>query len=292
MTVVGTVPGPTVAVLAGVHGDEYEGVIAATSLGRMLRTELVRGQVRISAPAHPSAWASRTRESPIDGENLARVFPGRPDGGPTERVANFLTEKMIRGADLLVDLHSAGSNFEMPFLCGYHGGVDRRAAESRRCAEAFAARFTWQHDGLPAPGRSLSAAFDLGLPAIYVEGHGGLSIRSDDLKGYVDGVRRVLHLLGMLAECPAPSRTPIHVRGEGDTDAGVAAPTSGYLVLHRVVGDLVARGDVVATIIDVGGAVSAEILAEHTGYVMLLRRDARVSRGDTVCILASPSDDA
>jgi predicted deacylase len=87
------------------------------------------------------------------------------------------------------------------------------------------------------------------------------------------------------------SRTPIHVRGEGDTDAGVVAPTAGYLVLHRVVGDLVARGDIVATIVDVGGVVSAEILAEHTGYVMLLRRDARVSQGDTVCILASPGDD-
>ena len=200
----GPSPGPTVAVLGGVHGDEYEGVIAATAIGRMLQTTLVRGTVRIAAPAHPAAWTARTRQSPIDGANLARVFPGRADGSATERVAHAITEHVIRGSDLLVDLHSAGSGFEMPFLCGYHGDGDN-GIESQRYADAFAARFTWRHDGVPEPGRSLTAAFELGIPAIYVEGHGGLSIRAGELQGYIDGVRRVLHLLGMLADAPPPS---------------------------------------------------------------------------------------
>ncbi len=288
-TVVGPAPGPTVAILGGVHGDEYEGVIAATALERIVRVELACGQVLVAAPAHPAAWTSRTRDSPIDGANLARVFPGRPDGGPTEQVAHVLTEQLIRRADLLVDLHSAGANFEMPLLCGYHGGDDRRGAESRRCADAFAAKFTWHHEGPPAPGRSLSAAYDLGIPAIYVESHGGRSIRVSDLQGYLDGVRRVLHVLGMLVESPPPSNTPVHVLGDGNTDAGIAAPATGYLVVHCGVGDLVSCGDVIATVIDVEGAPLAPIVAPYTGFVMLLRRDARVSIGDTACILASPN---
>ena len=288
-TVFGAAPGPRVAILGGVHGDEYEGVIAAASLERMFRTDLVSGEVLVAAPAHPAAWIARTRESPVDGANLARVFPGRPDGSPTEQVAHILTEQLIRGADLLVDLHSAGANFEMPFLCGYHGGDDRRGAESRWCADAFAAKFTWNHEGLPAPGRSLSVAYDLGIPAIYVEGHGGRSIRASDLQGYLDGVRRVLHGLGMLIESPSPSNTPVHVLGDGNTDAGIAAPATGYLVVDCRVGDLVSCGDVIATIIDVEGAPLAPIVAPHAGFVMLLRRDARVSAGDTACILASSS---
>lgn len=283
-------PGPTVAVLGGVHGDEYEGVIAAAAIGRTLRSELVRGTVRVAAPAHPAAWTARTRRSPIDGADLARVFPGRADGSATERVAHAITEHLIRGADLLVDLHSAGSGFEMPFLCGYHGD-GHSGIESQRYADAFAARFTWRHDGAPEQGRSLTAAAELGIPAIYVEGHGGRSIRADDLQGYIDGVHRVLHLLGMVAHAPPRSHEPVRVRGAGDTDAGILAPSAGYLVLCNRVGDAVQRGDVIARIIDVVGTTLANVIAPNAGVLMLLRRDALVSAGDTVCIVASAGDE-
>ncbi len=286
----GPSPGPTVAVLGGVHGDEYEGVIAATAIGHMLQTELVCGAVRVAAPAHPAAWAARTRRSPIDGADLARVFPGRADGSATERVAHAITEHVIRGSDLLVDLHSAGSGFEMPFLCGYHGDGDN-GIESQRYADAFAARFTWRHDGAPEPGRSLTAAVELGIPAIYVEGHGGLSIRAGELQGYIDGVRRVIHLLGMLADAPPRSHEPARVRGAGNTDAGIVAPSAGYLVVCNRVGHAVRRGDVLARVVDEYGTDLATVIAPNAGVVMLLRRDARVSAGDTVCIVASAGDE-
>ena len=286
----GPSPGPTVALLGGVHGDEYEGVIAATAIARMLQTELVRGIVRVAAPAHPAAWAARTRRSPIDGADLARVFPGRTGGSATEQVAHAITEHLIRGSDLLVDLHSAGSGFEMPFLCGYHGDGDH-GIESQRYADAFAARYTWRHDGWPAPGRSLTAAIELGVPAIYVEGHGGRSIRADELRGYIDGVRRLVHLLGMLADAPPRSHDPVRVRGAGNTDAGILAPSAGYLVVGNRVGDTVERGDVIARIVDVAGTHLADIIAPNAGVLMLLRRDALVSAGDTVCIVASAGDE-
>lgn len=290
--VAGANPGPVVGILAGVHGDEYEGVLAAIHLRRELCSELLCGEVRIAAPAHPAAWVSRTRDSPVDGKNLARVFPGRPDGCATEQVAHVLTERLIRGADLVIDLHSAGSHFDMPLLCGYHASEDRRGSESQRFAEAFAARFTWAHHEVPAPGRSLTAAFHLGIPAIYVESHGGLSIRADDLLGYLGGVRRVLHMLGMLADAPAASHSLVRVWGDGDTDAGIVASTGGYLVTHRSAGARVWRGDLVAEIVQPDGAPATQILAPHDGFVMLVRRDARVSSGDTVYIMASAGEES
>ena len=117
VTVSAPSPGPTVALLGGVHGDEYEGVIAVRWLINHLRSTLISGTVRAVAPAHPTAWGATTRESPVDGKNLARVFPGSSTGSATEVVAYELTEQVIMGADLLIDLHSAGTNFEMPFLC-------------------------------------------------------------------------------------------------------------------------------------------------------------------------------
>ena len=278
--------GPIVAILGGVHGDEYEGVIAANSLAQRLQTELIAGEVRIAAPAHPAAWQSCTRESPIDDVNLARVFPGQMHGTPTQQVAHAITEQVIRGADLLIDLHSGGTNFEMPFMCGFHGGHDRKGADSQRFAHAFAARFTWRHDGTPAPGRSLTAAFELDIPAIYVESQGGRSVRQSDLQGYLDGVRRVLHELGMLSNAPAPTWKSIQVCGDGNTDAGILSPVAGFMVTRVCTGDRVSRGDMIAEIIDQTNLGLAKISATHDGYVMLLRRDARVAAGDTVCIVA------
>ena len=132
-------------------------MLAANLLRRELGAELLRGEVRIAAPAHPAAWFARTWGSPHDGTNLARGFPGAPNGGPTEQVAHLLTQRLIDGVNLLIDLHSVGENFEMPLLCGYNEGDDRRGTVSRRCADVFAAHFTWIHNAVPAPGRSLSA---------------------------------------------------------------------------------------------------------------------------------------
>lgn len=284
--VAATRPGPIVGILGGVHGDEYEGVLAANLLRRELGATLLRGEVRIAAPAHPAAWSDRTRGSPHDGMNLARVFPGALDGRPTEQIAHLLTQRLIDGVDLLIDLHSGGTNFEMPLLCGYNEGDDRRGTVSGRCAEAFAARFTWVHPEAPAPGRSVSAAYALDVPAIYVESRGGLTVRAEDLQAYLDGVRRVLHDFGMLGEAPQARHRPVRVRGDGDTDAGIVAPVGGYVVVHCGIGAHLRRGELIATILQLDGTPAVEIVSPEPGYVMLLRRDARVATGDTVCIVA------
>ena len=283
-------PGPTVAILGGVHGDEYEGVIAARWLTAFLRSTLVRGTIRVAAPAHPAAWESTSRESPTDGKNLARVFPGSPDGSATEVVAHELTQQLIAGADLLIDLHSAGTNYEMPFLCGFQDDDGNVSKTSQHFARIFGAEFTWRHSGKPAPGRSLSAAYDLNIPAIYTEGGGGRSVRYDELKGYTDGVRRVLHSLSMVEETLPTTSASTFVVGDGNTDIGMPAPTAGYLVMHAETGTQVAQGQIVADIVDSDGALLSRIPAPHHGYLMMRRREARVSTGDTVLIFAAKDE--
>jgi predicted deacylase len=279
-------PGPTVALLGGIHGDEYEGVIAARALSRMLPDILKRGSVRIAAPAHPAAWSACSRLSPHDGENLARVFPGRADGSATEAIAHLLTNEVLRGADLLIDLHSAGSAFIMPFLCGYNDDDGALGAASERFALAFGADFVWRHAGPIAPGRSLSAAADLGIPSIYVEGTGGLSIQAREIDGYLTGVQRVLSVLGMLPPMEAAVPESIRVSGDGNTDTGIVTAADGYLSVHVQVGDSIDVGDTIGTILDLDGGNIASVVSPLSGCVMMLRRNARVTPGDTVAIVA------
>lgn len=286
---VGHRPGPAVAILGGVHGDELEGVLAARRILASLDPNGLRGSLSIAAPAHTAAWAAVSRSSPVDDLNLARVFPGSPTGRPTERIAAFLTDNLIAGADLLIDLHSAGEGFEMPLLAGYHAGDGSRSARSAEAARAFGAPFLWQHPDL-SPGRSLSAAAELGVPAVYVEGHGGGQVRGADLDGYVDGVLRVLHHLGMVDDAPPSSAPSVTVRGDGDTDGGVEAAVGGYLVTAVDVGYPVRAGEALGSIVDEEGRTLTHVESPRDGVVMLVRRRARVSVGDTLAIVAERVD--
>lgn len=274
------------ALLGGVHGDEYEGVIASRWIIAHLRSMLIKGTIRAATPAHPAAWEATSRESPIDGKNLAREFPGDAKGTATEIVAHELTEHVLKGSNLLIDLHSAGNNFEMPFLCGFQDDGGSVAASSRHFADIFAADFTWRHSGVPSPGRSLSTAFNLGIPAIYTEGGGGRSVRRDELTGYTDGVLRVLHELSMVDIAPTRMGSSVRVLGDGNTDTGITAPASGYLVSRVTSGEPCLAGQVLADIVDIDGTIVDEIRAPQAGYLMMRRRDARVNVGDTTLIFA------
>lgn len=286
-------PGPTLAVLGGVHGNEYGGVLSARRLGKLLRTLAFRGTVKIAAPAHPAAWRYDQRVCPEDGLNLARVFPGDPGGRPTERVAAHLTAELIVGADLVIDLHTAGAYADMPLLAGFHADGTSLAERAAGAARAFAARVTWEHPELP-PGRSLSAAEELDAPAIYVESAGCGRTRVEQMRGYLDGLHRVLEHLGMVEHAPASEAEPFVVRSPGDTDGGVharagrvGAPADGLFVMAAAVADRVDEGDLLGELWDEHGDVVARITSPHEGVVMMLRTHTRVAKLDTLAIVAT-----
>lgn len=280
--------GPTLAVLGGVHGDELEGVTAARVLVATIDPDLLRGRLRIVPVANPPAFDDTARCSPIDGLNLARRFPGAADGSITDRIADAITDQVINGADMLIDLHSAGAAYEMPLFAGF---VDSGATgpASEVAARAFGAPVLWVHD-TENPGRSLTAAAALGVPSMYVEGSGGGGLRGSDLDGYIGGVWRVMSSMGMVDTAPrrfahaAQDAIEIH-GGTGDVDASLATGADGYCVTRARPGDVMRRGTLIAEILDDSGTVVENICASRDGTLMLIRRRARVTAGAGIAML-------
>lgn len=102
-------PGPAVLFTGGNHGDEYEGPVALMKLIAALEPkDLLCGTLVIMPLLNPPAVAAGTRTSPIDGKNLNRVFPGRSDGSPTERIAHLITHEILPWVDTVYDLHAGG----------------------------------------------------------------------------------------------------------------------------------------------------------------------------------------
>ena len=69
-------PGPAVALMAGVHGDEWEGQAAILELWHQLPGILNRGTVYLLPAANAEASLAGRRLSPNDGGNLNRAFLG------------------------------------------------------------------------------------------------------------------------------------------------------------------------------------------------------------------------
>ena len=80
LTVIGAEEGPTLLVLAGVHGDEYEGIAAIPKVFRAIKPLDLRGRLLMAPICNMPAYEAGQRASLIDGLNLARVFPGDADG--------------------------------------------------------------------------------------------------------------------------------------------------------------------------------------------------------------------
>jgi predicted deacylase len=285
-------PGPTLTVLGGVHGDELEGVVAARRLAAMLRAAVdggadPAGRVRILAVSNPPAFGARLRSSPLDGANLARVFPGDPDGSISHRIASAITTELIEGSDLLVDLHSAGARYEMPVFVGYVTDTST-AARAKEAAYAFGAPLVWEHDGGHGEGRTMSAAEQQGVASVYVEGSGGGGLQWYDLEIYHHGLQRLIGWLGILPvpddvpEAPEPLVVP---GGHGDTDVGLACSHEGFCVARVASGDIVQAGQALADILDSHGRVAETVRAPSEGMVMMVRRQAEIDAGESVAML-------
>lgn len=99
--------GPTVLVLGGNHGDEYEGQIAASSLAHQLELNQVQGRIIIIPCLSQEASRVGTRLWP-DGSNFNRVFPGSQNGPLSDRLAHYLSSYLFPICDGVLDMHSGG----------------------------------------------------------------------------------------------------------------------------------------------------------------------------------------
>lgn len=281
LTATGAQPGPVFAVTAGVHGDEYEGVRAIFDVFASLDTAALSGTVIAVPVVNPPAHWAVQRTSPVDGANLARVFPGSSDGTLSEQIAAVLAREVIGRAGFYLDLHSGGVRYAMPSMAGYASFDPRGQA----AAEAFGAPVIWGHPVIE-PGRTISSARDRGIPFLYVEAWGAGRIAPADLTMMRRGIVNLLRHLDMLPgepEIPAPPR---RLSGVGNTDDGLAAGADGFLLLDVALLDRVAAGRRLGRLVDLLGNTIETYVASRAGTIALTHEMPIVRKGDTLFLLA------
>jgi predicted deacylase len=107
---VGRVTQPKIVLMAGVHGDEYEGQVVLNKLVNRLTPDKLRLSVVIVPCANPLACESGTRFSPDDNGNLANAFATTDAMTSTRAIASAIAQHLFSGADLVIDLHAGGAS--------------------------------------------------------------------------------------------------------------------------------------------------------------------------------------
>lgn len=278
-------PGPHLLITAGVHGDEYEPMLAVNQLRKTLQQKLVltRGKLTLVPVVNEPAFARGARTGE-DGKDLARTCPGNANGSITERIAHEISA-LIRTADFFVDLHTGGDLFDIYPLTGYMLSTDPLVLDQQRnMAKIFNLPVVWGTSP-HLDGRTLSIARDAGVPAIYTEYGGGGSCKPPIVEALKSGCLNVMRYLEMLPEgipetMEARYVVEDHRAASGHLQIMHPSPISGIFMPSVSLGQTVDKNQLIGTVFDPHSNENAAILASEEGILFLLRSSGLVNIGE------------
>ena len=283
--------GPRVLLMAGNHGDEYEGQVALSKLLRRLDPAAVSGQIVILPMANFPAAKAGLRTSPLDQGNLNRSFPGDPEGTPTQMIAHYIESVLLQGTDYLLDLHSGGSSLHyLPSMLIGLAPDDPDRERKLELLKAFGLPYSLLFTQDRESRFSSSAAARQGAIAISTELGGSGSVTPAILAMVEAALARVLSYIGVLADDgvePVPG--PTRIMEVGGEDYYCYAPDDGLFEPYVELGDQVRAGQPAGALHtpETPWRDPVEVAFERDGLVLCKRVPGRSQRGDCLFHLAS-----
>lgn len=280
--------GPTVLITAGVHGDEYAGIVAVRQVMAELSPSQLTGRVLLMPQLNAPACRASSRVSPLDGLNLNRAFPGEAAGSPTQQIAHYVENTLLDQVDFALDLHTGGTTARYVPSTFIYGTDNALLPQKIAAARAFGLDRTLvvfpSQDAV-----SLSGACDRrNVPAIATEISGGAVLEPAAIASARAGVYRLLAHWGVLKEpvvSPAMSDTTFIHLAFGPESA-VVAPFDGMIAPTVELGQAVSKGDLAARLYRMVDPSQgpAELRFERDCVVATMIARADIRRGDFVCL--------
>jgi predicted deacylase len=269
-TATGAADGPTLAIVAGVHGSEYVGIEATKRLFQWVDPERLRGTV-VTVPCLnlPAFYGLAAHINPVDGRDLGRSFPGDASGSHSDRLADLLWAHVVRTADFLVDVHGGDLEEELVEYAQINltgnAGVDEAGEQLARALDMPMFLRRPQPEQPPQRGGLFDMASATGIPAVLSEAgsHGLLDERVVAI--HFRGLRNALFHLGMYDGEPTrenPEPLLLH------RFTGIAAPVDGFWIPYVTKGEIVRRGQPVGEMQDLFGEKLAIVDSDEDAAVL------------------------
>lgn len=268
MVVTGAQPGPVLWVQGAIHGGEVGGTLAiARALNRMDAATMCGAVVGVLT-ANPLAFRAQQRNTPQDGENMNRVFPGAPAGALTRQMAHALFTACAAIADAALDFHSGGVECIVPFY-GLHWDDGSAAAKrAGEIARAIGADTVWIAQDPWLSGAMAVQLVKHGIPAVIVECGGGGAMPEEHIETLARSIEGAARALGVLPGGPSRQK---RIRKVGSCDL-VFSSQGGFFVPDCAVGASLEPGDRFGHVIDAFGAEREVIRAHKPAWVAAIAR--------------------
>lgn len=259
--ITGSRPGKTLAVTAGVHGDEYVAIQAVKEILHEIQAEELAGQVVFVPVVNKSGFFAGTYLVPEDGGNLNRCFPGKREGSLSRRIAYALERELYAGADFLLDLHGGSPYESMSPLVFFPVGAGKEVENiTRMAAQNLSLSYmvqSYAKDGL------YSWAARCGIPAMLIERGGGGVWNESEVAACKQNILETMHFLG-ICRAETPSGKPQEI-----CDAHYeTAVTKGYWYCLKKAGECFVQGELLGKVTDEEDLVLQEIYAPFDGVVL------------------------
>lgn len=293
LTVIRNGDGPTALLTGANHGDEYEGPVALQELAVTLQPQDISGRVIIVPAFNYPAFRAGLRTSPIDKGNMNRSFPGRPDGTPTEKIADYFQRVLLPMADMAVDFHSGGRTLDfVPFAAAHVLEDKTLEAACFAAMAAFNAPYSVQLLEIDNVGMYDTAVEDMGKVLVSTELGGGGSATAKSIAIAKKGLRNVLIHAGILrGEMQIDPTIRLDMP---DGDCFVFSENDGLHEPMMDLGEPVSKGDIVARIwpVDRTGVAPVELRAKRAGLLISRHFPGLIKSGDCAAVVGTIVDPA
>jgi predicted deacylase len=267
-------PGPTVLITAGIHGDEINGVEIVRQLIAKGINKPRKGTIICIPVINVFGFIHMDREFP-DGRDLNRVFPGSKSGSLASRVAYKLMKEVVPYVDLILDFHTGGADrFNAAQI-----RIDKKNSDLIELAKIFGPPFLFYSKNLKKSFRY--SCQKLGKPLLLFEGGKSFHINNSITNSGVNGTKRVLSHLGMLApkfKVSRPRKDCVVI----ESSKWIRAHYSGMFRAVVKVNTEVNKGDILGHITDPYGSFNHFVKAPNNGYIFNVNEAPIIYQGDAI----------
>ncbi len=267
------IDGPTVLLMAGLHGDEINGIEIIRKVIRKGFNKPLVGTIICLPVFNIFGFLNVKRELP-DGRDLNRSFPGSETGSLAAQFAFHFMKEIAPHVDYVVDFHTGAAqrNNYPQIRCV----MDDQ--ESLNLAHVFNPPFILHSNYI---GKTIRESITKhGKKMLLFEGGKTNNIEELIVEEGLNGVKRLLGHLGMRSFKIdiAKDRLPVLL----GSSKWMRAPQSGMFQSLVKNGVSVEKGDVIGIVTDPYGKFERKVKASQTGYIICLNESPVVYKGDAI----------
>ena len=266
-----TNPGPVVLLLAGIHGDETNGVGIIREIISQKINKPKNGTVICIPVFNIFGYLIQTREFP-DGRDLNRMFPGSATGSLASQFAYQFTKEIAPNVDYVIDFHTGGGERDniSQIRCNKD---DEKALE---LAKVFNPPMIVFSNNIVKSLRD--TLHKMGKTILLFEGGKSKELNPTVINEGVNGTKNVLIHLGLIEGEISVKATPVYVKKA----KWLRAQHSGMFQIRVKNGDFIKKKEVLGVIQDPFGEFKKKIYAPEDCHIFCVNQTPIVNKGDAL----------